>query len=110
MSTPTSLTKENFWNDLYEKHPEPMKEFCEWIDAYKKEIMWNDLFFNSRRHNPIKFHDIPFEMQVGIILRFIKEKYPQMRSQIYWVHPLVPEESYVFIKNWFEKYYYEFKN
>lgn len=65
-----SLTKENFWDDLKEKYPEAVEHFLNWIDAYKREIGWRDLFADG-----IKFHDLPFEMQNGIIARFDIEKY-----------------------------------
>ena len=62
------LTKENFWNEMYEQYPEAMKMFCTWIDEYKEEVGWDWVFSPS-----VKFHDVPLEMQVGIIVRFIDE-------------------------------------
>src|SRR5579871_6191685 len=59
------LTKDNFWNDLQHDFPEAMEIFSEWIDEYKTEIGWNELFRDN-----IKFHDLPFDMQSGIISRF----------------------------------------
>jgi hypothetical protein len=57
-------------------------EFCKWIDEYKKEVSWDALFDNHSRldsaeniqHKKIKFHDLPLEMQQGIILRYCQEK------------------------------------
>jgi hypothetical protein len=60
-----NLNKENFWNELRELYPEAVDHFCKWIDEYKKEVKWLDLFADG-----IKFHDIPFDMQNGIIARF----------------------------------------
>lgn len=77
-----SLTKENFWNDLHDRYPGAVDHFCKWIDQYKEEVGWKHLFheryFNGTDffNNPdeiIKFHHIPFDMQVGIIIRYIEE-------------------------------------
>lgn len=70
-----NLSKENFWNAIMEKYPEAGKLFCNWIDKYKVEVGWDKLFGNDidavhYRSVQIKFHDIPFEMQHGIIARF----------------------------------------
>lgn len=65
-----SLTKQNFWNDLMRNYPEAVEHFCNWIDEYKKEVGWGKLFAPG-----IKFHDLPFEMQNGIIARFDIEKF-----------------------------------
>lgn len=74
-SFPASLTKENFWNNLFEKHPDGMKMFCEWIDAYKKQVDWSQLFFtpHSPLNRDIKYHDLPVAMQIGIFLQFVEE-------------------------------------
>lgn len=71
-----SLTKEDFWNDLYDKYPLEMKVFCDWIDKYKKEVDWNNLFSNSEIDGEcyVKFHDIPNAMQVGIFIAFTQEQ------------------------------------
>lgn len=65
-----SLTKENFWNEIKERYPEAVDHFCTWIDGYKKEVGWNDLFGEI-----FKFHNLPFDMQNGIISRFDLECY-----------------------------------
>lgn len=73
-----NLNKENFWNKLRERFPDAVDFFCKWIDDYKKEVGWNDLFnSNSDYQNADgknaqapKFHDLPFEMQNGILARF----------------------------------------
>lgn len=68
-----SLTKENFFNAIGEKYPDALALFCKWIDDYKKEVGWDELFGNNRKQfNRVKFHDIPFEMQVGIMGRFFE--------------------------------------
>lgn len=76
-----NLTKENFWNDLQERYPEKMKEFCDWIDEYKKENNWNSLFKPLPGYTGgavgfkyPKYHDLPFAMQVGIFIQFVDER------------------------------------
>lgn len=66
----TNLNKETFWNPLMERFPKAMDEFCQWVDEYKAANAWPLLFSGDQ----IKFHDIPFDMQVGIILWFIEMK------------------------------------
>lgn len=65
-----SCTKENFWDEIKLKYPEAFEHFSNWIDEYKKEIGWDKLFQDG-----VKFHDLPFEMQNGIIARFDVEKF-----------------------------------
>ena len=61
-----NLNKENFWNEAMEKYPVPTEKFCKWIDGYKKLVLWNEIFDCT-----VKFHDIPYDMQTGIICRFL---------------------------------------
>lgn len=79
-----NLNKENFWNDWYRSHPEAVDLFCKWIDEYKRNIGWNDLFADLRgtikykpgvNHFTTKFHDIPIAMQFGILMQFFHEIY-----------------------------------
>ncbi len=67
-----NLTKENFFNEMMALCPEAVEYFCRWIDEYKKEVNWDKLFPPPRdpRIHGVKFHDLPFEMQNGIIARF----------------------------------------
>ena len=84
-----NLNKENFFNEIEAKYPEAMNEFQQWINDYKFSVVWDCLFnhnphfFQTKQHADIsissnwpapKFHDLPYEMQVGIIMRFISEK------------------------------------
>lgn len=80
-----NLNKANFWDALMIKYPTAVKNFCDWIDQYKKDVNWDEVF-NANR--PIakwdgkegymsdkstvapKFHDIPLEMQYGILLKY----------------------------------------
>lgn len=78
---PDSLTKENFWNKLYEDYPEEMKKFCDWIDEYKKRVNWNFLFQDIEiredhtwklvHSQKRKFHDLPIAMQTGIFYQYL---------------------------------------
>lgn len=96
MKLEETLTKENFWNELYEKFPKGTQVFCDWIDQYKKAVGWEELFNEGYSkiviENPggkvnyipptteaPKFHTIPFEMQVGIWIAFVKSRGP-----VYW--------------------------
>lgn len=81
-----NLSKENFWDELMKEYPEAVDHFCKWIDEYKKEVNWNKLFNDSYLQTNIKwatngeicsidfsapkFHDLPFDMQNGIIARY----------------------------------------
>lgn len=67
-----NLNKENFWNALHDQYPEAVEHFCKWIDDYKREVGWDILFGGEDVHpdKKPKFHDLPFEMQNGIIARF----------------------------------------
>jgi hypothetical protein len=61
-----NLTKENFWNELYLEYPKNTQIFYDWIDNYKKLINWNLIF------SPLlKFHDLPYSMQLGIWIEFL---------------------------------------
>lgn len=73
-----NLNKENFWNAAKEAFPLAVEAFCKWIDEYKAEVKWNELF---NAGNPLgegqvqapKFHDLPYEMQAGIMNKFFIE-------------------------------------
>lgn len=72
-----NLNKKNFWNDLMIKYPETTKKFCEFIDEFKKDFEWDKIFKKD-----IKFHDIPLELQIGILKRFIIEQNYKVTSVI----------------------------
>lgn len=81
----STLTKENFWNRMYELYPDATQIFCDWIDQYKLSVEWKSLFNSDSnwqdRHGKNapapKFHDLPYAMQFGIWMQFIKEREPQ---------------------------------
>lgn len=76
-----NLNKDNFWNFVEECAPYTFHRFSEWIDRYKesefvlsngKKINWDGLFGNNTPTvDKIKFHDVPFEMQLGVITHFL---------------------------------------
>lgn len=96
-----SLTKENFWNAIMEQFPKSTKLFCDWIDQYKESVGWDALFNanyfdlhaldvkgNLKENGKIasifptrtlkatvspKFHDLPYDMQAGIWIRFVND-------------------------------------
>ncbi len=88
-----NLTKENFFNELMEKYPAAMANFCKWIDEYKKRVDWHGLFnwnYHAGEKEPDgkdkyrypKFHEIPYEMQIGIILKWMQEATEQDESML----------------------------
>jgi len=66
----SNLNKESFWDEMDIVYPYAVDEFRKWIDQYKEAINWNK-FFKSE----IKFHDIPYELQMGIMNRFFIESF-----------------------------------
>lgn len=86
LSVLTSLTKENFFDELQEMCPRTMKQFCEWIDVYKDRVEWNTLFRYAdpkcgyTKENCLgvkvqapKFHELPIGLQIGVIITFLLE-------------------------------------
>ncbi len=84
-----NLTKENFFDELYERYPLGMKVFCDWVDEYKKRVDWDRVFNgglttcvraydgngydpNGETHAP-KFHHLPLAIQIGIWIEFLTE-------------------------------------
>lgn len=75
-----NLNKANTWDAFDMQYPTAMCKFRKFIDIYKAENGWNDLFnSNSDYQNRLgknavapKFHDLPFEMQIGIIIAFLR--------------------------------------
>lgn len=63
-----NLNKEGFWDPLSEIAPDAVEKFKKWVDEYKKEVNWGSLFPAG-----IKFHDLPIELQMGIVTRFDME-------------------------------------
>lgn len=69
------LTKENFFNDLEKECPDAVEDFKQWIDEFKVKIGWDKIFVcNPGTGQVLKFDSIPFELQTGIIGRYIVER------------------------------------
>lgn len=79
-----NLSLDNTWNRMKELYPLAMEAFLKWIDEYKESVNWLELFNADKRQfilndmQPIhveikspKFHDLPLEMQVGIIAKWL---------------------------------------
>ena len=85
-----SLTKENFWNSVYEKYTPQVQQFCDWIDEYKKRMDWNMLFNSDSDYQNAqgknapapKYHDLPIAMQAGIFLQYVLETKREYGFQI----------------------------
>lgn len=76
-----NLNKSNYFDKLKEKYPKAVELFCSWVDTYKTSVHWNTLFnadgrfIHKDEDKPVapKFHDLPYELQYGIILRFFAQ-------------------------------------
>lgn len=115
-----SLTKENFWNELSDKCPGEMKRFKEWIDEYKKQVVWEYVFCNGfvciQYETPegrgmihtsmrdLKYHDLPIAMQVGIFIQYTLEVPHTTRFVAF---PVAMDDFAEVIRIWFmtEEYY-----
>lgn len=64
----TPLTKENFFNHLYEVYPRSVQKFCDFIDDYKEHVGWLSIIPSA------KFHDLPYAMQMGIWFEFVIQR------------------------------------
>ena len=85
-----NLNKQNFWKEIEKTYPKAFKSFGLFIDAYKKEICWHQLF--NQCEWGIKFHDVPVEMQLGIMLRFAMYHGLQLHYRSYKL-PVVKAET-----------------
>lgn len=75
-----NLNKDNFWNKQYQETPEAVQVFCDWIDQYKADVYWNELFNadyykdasseSTEKTEAPKFHALPLAMQIGILQQF----------------------------------------
>lgn len=62
------LHKENFWDPFIKRCPYSVGVFCKWIDAFKISIKWKTSIGEN-----VKFHDLPFEMQYGVLCQFLTD-------------------------------------
>jgi len=72
-----NLSKENTWNDIKQNYRVAFDNFQEWLNNYKEENDWDELFknqfFRASKENQVSFYDIPLDMQIGILMRFFNE-------------------------------------
>lgn len=81
-----NLNKQNYFTPEWKaKYPLASEHFCKWIDEYKKRVNWGKLFNHSMIPSfddeiveivPPKFHDLPIEMQLGILSMYMFESSP----------------------------------
>lgn len=85
------LTKENFFNEISDKYPLAHAFFLSWIDEQKEKLNykilfnsdsnWQDMYGKNARAP--KFHDLPFELQFGFIVKFLSIQYaPDLRERL----------------------------
>lgn len=76
-----NLNKDNYFDALMKKYPKALELFCAWVDRYKETVGWKQLFNSDSewqnaqgKNAPApKFHDLPYELQYGVLLRFFAE-------------------------------------
>lgn len=79
-----SLTKENFWDAMSTAYPNAMHKFRVWIDEYKNRVNWDATFGAvGQVSSPVKFHDLPIEMQWGVIKQFVFETMGKQLTQFH---------------------------
>lgn len=64
-----NLNKQNFFNEMGDRYPFAHHLFLLWIDEFKNKIGWKSIF-----NEQTKFHDLPFELQFGILCRLLGGK------------------------------------
>ena len=81
-----NLNKENFFNVAERTYPYAITVFKNWIDKYKKENNWYSLFAGTtvyRTGGIPEFHDLPFDMQSGIFMRFAADQMKGKKEEFY---------------------------
>lgn len=79
------LTLDNYWNLVKDKYPDQLRHFTDWVDDYKRNSEWSSLFRDG-----VKFHELPLELQAGIICLYINSFYtvdeinPIDRNELTW--------------------------
>ncbi len=85
------MTKETFWNEIEQRWNGEFQLFAQWLDEYKKQNNWDDLFnggieyfrraYDGNGYDPTggkseapKFHDLPDAMQLGIFVQYTTEQ------------------------------------
>lgn len=107
MNLQTTLTKENFWNEMMRQYPRAAARFCKWIDEYKKAVEWDMLFANTHMAKKIKFHDIPHAMQQGIWIEFARQELDEHFEQPEYYYDFDLEENIKTVFSELEKAFIE---
>jgi hypothetical protein len=100
-----NLNKENFFNPIKEKCPLAMEVFCSWIDEYKKQIKWHQYFYTF-----LKFHSLPFEMQMGIMFEYFRQQsvvfftqggssYPEKKYLVQFLYQSFEKQESILLAN-----------
>lgn len=71
------------WDVLTDRYPIAVEHFKKYIDDYKGKVIWDQIFdpnysYNKKHNLPTnlnspKFHNLPIELQVGVVIMFISE-------------------------------------
>lgn len=81
----TTHPARGFWVAMKQRYPQVMELFLEWVNSYKLDNHWKQLFnysLDAKRDIPgliiitPKFHDLPIAMQMGIFMQFMAEHNP----------------------------------
>ena len=92
-----NLSKENTWNAIEQESPIAFAHFMAWLDEYKKSVNWRGLFNGGINYNDYghgleiievnlcvtkapKFHDLPMEMQIGIMMKYLEDSIPEAEA------------------------------
>lgn len=104
-----NLNKENFFNEQMKLTPLAMADFCKFIDDYKEMVGWQHLFADYKDFKPEsleggviafkqrKFHDIPMELQYGVIIKFLRKHFGDDTLEV--VFPFDMRERAYFIED-----------
>ena len=90
-----NLNKENFWDACKEICPKVTEAFYTFIDTYKRELynipsQEGAIAKGAAIANGFKFHDLPLEMQMGIVFRFFNERCAYIKVvECDWFNPAV---------------------
>lgn len=66
--------EKGFFDEIKEIYPEEVEHFLKWIDQYKADHNWNKLFNITGFMAGVKYHELPFAMQLGIIAQYLIEQ------------------------------------
>lgn len=101
-----NINKENFFNGIKDQYPLAHHLFLAWIDEWKKSVGFNYLVnpaFESRHisghaetrltaDTPTKFHDLPFDMQYGVFVKFLTScHYREFKLEMPFMRGLLTE-------------------